>query len=99
MNTKCVCSVTGNSDSWQQFTKLCAKISKHSKHTDKIACIKEFFEGEKFCDRIFDEDQYCLDPRYDGDLYLLFKMLLPSVDQRVYQMKDKALIKLFSNVR
>lgn len=35
---------------------------------------------------------------YDGDLYLLLKFLIPVADQRVYNLKAKQLIKIFSSV-
>ncbi|VDO54076.1 unnamed protein product [Onchocerca flexuosa] len=33
---------------------------------------------------------------YDGDLYLLLKFLIPEADQRVYNLKAKQIIKIFS---
>ena len=35
---------------------------------------------------------------FEGDLYLVVKMLLPGVDQRVYNLKEKQIIKHFSQV-
>ena len=36
---------------------------------------------------------------YEGDTYMLLKLLLPGVVKRVYNLNNKQLVKLFSQVR
>lgn len=36
---------------------------------------------------------------YDGDTVTLFRLLLPSIDQRVYNIKEKQILKHFASVR
>ena len=36
---------------------------------------------------------------FDGDVYTILKLLMPSVDERVYNMKEKQMIKVFAAVR
>ena len=35
---------------------------------------------------------------FEGDIYLLFRLLLPGVVKRVYHMHSKQLVKIFSQV-
>eukprot|EP00794_Sanderia_malayensis_P006365 gene6365-7097_t len=41
---------------------------------------------------------FVISGRYNGNLYLLVKLLLPGVQKRVYNLKDKQIVKLFSQV-
>ncbi|GBL73513.1 DNA ligase 3 [Araneus ventricosus] len=73
-------------NSFQRFRKICTKLGKHSKYTDKKAILEEFFtkgsDGEKF----------------KGNLYLWVKMLLPAVEKRVYNLQTTQIIKIFSRI-
>ncbi|VDN32761.1 unnamed protein product [Gongylonema pulchrum] len=44
-----------------------------------------------------DKDRYFTEG-YDGNLYLLLKFLIPVADERVYNLKAKQLMKIFSNL-
>ncbi|XP_038221753.1 DNA ligase 3 [Zerene cesonia] len=68
------------------FYSLCKKISKVDAYTEKTAVVNNFFT--KGCDG----------NKYQGDLVLWCKMLLPQVTKRVYNLKSKQLVKLFSRV-
>ncbi|VDM48016.1 unnamed protein product [Toxocara canis] len=69
-------------DSFKLFCKLCEVIASVSKYTDKSTAVNMFVNKDG----------------YDGDLLLLVRMLIPSTDQRVYNLKEKQLIKSFSNI-
>ncbi|VDK79427.1 unnamed protein product [Litomosoides sigmodontis] len=64
------------------FCKLCDVIASVSKYTEKTAAVKIFINKEG----------------YDGDLYLLLKFLIPEADQRVYNLKAKQIINIFSTL-
>jgi hypothetical protein len=88
-------------DSWEKFCKLCDKIASVSKYTDKSAAVKAFLAQRNFLCFYGSKPsliEKCL-AGFDGDVYLLMKLLLPGTDQRVYNVKEKQLIKLFANVR
>ncbi|GMT15078.1 hypothetical protein PFISCL1PPCAC_6375, partial [Pristionchus fissidentatus] len=65
-----------------RFCKLCDTIATVSKYTEKSMAVKMYIGKDGF----------------DGDLLTLLKLLLPSVDQRVYNLKEKQLIKLFATM-
>ncbi|CAL1269349.1 unnamed protein product [Larinioides sclopetarius] len=73
-------------NSFQRFRKICTKLGKHPKYTDKTAILEGFFskgsDGEKF----------------KGNLYLWVKMLLPAVEKRVYNLQTTQIIKIFSRI-
>ncbi|MFH4975129.1 hypothetical protein AB6A40_001838 [Gnathostoma spinigerum] len=73
-------SVSSKFDSFKVFCKLCDIISSVSKYTEKSNAVRLFITKEG----------------YDGDLYLLAKLLIPSADHRVYNLKEKQLIKHFA---
>lgn len=71
---------------FQRFRKICTKLGKHSKYTDKTAILQDFFtkgsDGEGF----------------KGNLYLWAKMLLPAVEKRIYNLQNTQIIKIFSKI-
>ncbi|GMS84604.1 hypothetical protein PENTCL1PPCAC_6779, partial [Pristionchus entomophagus] len=67
---------------FHRFCKLCDTIGTVSKYTDKSLAVKMYIGREGF----------------DGDLLTILRLLLPSIDQRVYNLKEKQLIKLFSSM-
>ncbi|XP_047532095.1 DNA ligase 3 [Vanessa atalanta] len=68
------------------FFSLCKKISKVDAYTDKTAEVNNFFT--KGCDG----------QKFKGDVILWCKLLLPQVSKRVYNLKSKQLVKLFSKI-
>ncbi|KAL6733318.1 hypothetical protein Aduo_003972 [Ancylostoma duodenale] len=69
-------------NSFNKFAKLCDVIATMSKYTDKSAAVKMFISRDD----------------YDGDMLTLVRLLLPGVDQRVYNIKEKQLIKHFASI-
>ncbi|CAH0399223.1 unnamed protein product [Chilo suppressalis] len=71
---------------FKTFFTLCKKISRVDAYTEKTATVNSFFrkgtDGDSF----------------KGDLGLWCKLLLPQVTKRVYNLKSKQLVKLFSRV-
>ncbi|GFS87919.1 DNA ligase 3 [Nephila pilipes] len=71
---------------FQRFRKICTKLGKHPKYTDKTAILQAFFtkgsDGESF----------------KGNLYLWIKMLLPAVEKRIYNLQNTQIIKIFSKI-
>ncbi|CAG9535083.1 unnamed protein product, partial [Cercopithifilaria johnstoni] len=67
-------------DVFKLFCKLCDVIASVSKYTEKTAAVKIFINKEG----------------YDGDLYVLLKFLIREADQRVYNLKAKQIINIFS---
>ncbi|KAJ8719095.1 hypothetical protein PYW07_016651 [Mythimna separata] len=78
--------VETDDDKFQTFFKLCKKISKVDAYTEKTAVVNHFFregtDGSSF----------------KGNLTLWCKLLLPQVSKRVYNLKSKQLVKLFSKI-
>ncbi|EDQ89519.1 uncharacterized protein MONBRDRAFT_25238 [Monosiga brevicollis MX1] len=74
----------GRDNSFAAFQELCRDIEAHPGHTDKGNIIRTFItkgtSGQGFT----------------GDLYLVMRHLLPQHPKRVYNMKEKQLVKIFS---
>ncbi|CAK1579517.1 unnamed protein product [Parnassius mnemosyne] len=68
------------------FVKLCNQIAKVDAYTEKTAVVNKFFT------------QGCEGDHFKGDLALWCKLLLPQVTKRVYNLKSKQLVKLFSRI-
>lgn len=68
------------------FSKLCKKIAKIDAYTGKTTVVENFFT--KGSDNT----------SFKGDLALWCKLLLPQVSKRVYNLKSKQLVKLFSRI-
>jgi DNA ligase-3 len=68
------------------FEKITDRIANESSHLKKTAILKKFFEegieGEK----------------YNGNMYLFIKLLLPNTTTRVYNLNSKQILKLFSKI-
>ncbi|KAI8420782.1 hypothetical protein MSG28_007990 [Choristoneura fumiferana] len=73
-------------NNFSMFFKLCKKISKVDAYLEKTAVVNDYFrkgtDGSTF----------------KGDLALWCKLLLPQVTKRVYNLKSKQLVKLFSRI-
>ncbi|XP_068622008.1 DNA ligase 3 [Battus philenor] len=68
------------------FIKLCKRISKVDAYTEKTAVVNTFFT------------RGCDGDSFKGSLGLWCKLLLPQVSKRVYNLKSKQLVKLFSRI-
>lgn len=77
--------VATNDNKFSTFFKLCKKISKVDAYTEKTAAVNNFF-------------QKGTNGTFEGDLALWCKLLLPQVNKRVYNLKSKQLVKLFSRI-
>lgn len=73
-------------DKFSTFFTLCKKISKVDAYTEKTAVVNNFFTNG------------CDGKKFNGDLVLWCKFLLPQVSKRVYNLKSKQLIKLFARI-
>ncbi|XP_032516287.2 DNA ligase 3 [Danaus plexippus] len=73
-------------DKFSTFFTLCKKISKVDAYTEKTAVVNNFFTNG------------CDGNKFNGDLVLWCKFLLPQVSKRVYNLKSKQLIKLFARI-
>lgn len=73
-------------NNFSMFFELCKKISKVDAYLEKTAVVNNYFrkgtDGSTF----------------KGDLALWCKLLLPQVTKRVYNLKSKQLVKLFSRI-
>ncbi|XP_063390729.1 DNA ligase 3 [Cydia fagiglandana] len=73
-------------DNFSKFSQLCKKIARVDAYTEKTAVVNNYFrkgsDGNTF----------------KSDLALWCKMLLPQVTKRVYNLKSKQLVKLFSRI-
>ncbi|XP_047026101.1 DNA ligase 3 [Helicoverpa zea] len=78
--------VETDDDKFVTFFTLCKRISKVDAYTEKTAVVNNFFRKGS------DDDSF------KGDLTLWCKLLLPQVSKRVYNLKSKQLVKLFSRI-
>lgn len=73
-------------NSFEEFYTLCKNIARHDKYTDKTSIVKQFFlkgtDGKSF----------------KSDILVWTKLLLPGVVKKVYNLKKKQLVKLFSRI-
>eukprot|EP00042_Codosiga_hollandica_P055936 m.794021 g.794021 ORF g.794021 m.794021 type:complete len:1092 (-) comp59236_c0_seq3:2035-5310(-) len=71
---------------FESFTSLCERVGAESSYTNKSKIIQQFIErgssGIKFT----------------GDVHLVLRLLLPLYKKRVYNMKDKQLVKALSSI-
>ncbi|XP_066998316.2 DNA ligase 3 isoform X2 [Anabrus simplex] len=79
--------VPGHKDnSFREFRRLLVDLSNENTYTGKTAIIRKLFESGSDGDG------------FKGDMRLWVKLLLPGVNQRVYNLKSKQLVKLFSKI-
>ncbi|XP_021375504.1 DNA ligase 3-like [Mizuhopecten yessoensis] len=73
-------------DAFREFRRLSAEIADESSYNSKTALVSKYLTkgttGEG----------------YTGNTYLLLKLLLPGVVKRVYNLNNKQLVKLFSQI-
>lgn len=68
------------------FTRICDEIANERSYLNKAEILKEFLR--KGCDK----------KEFKGDLLLWVRMLIPGDSQRVYNLKNKQMVKLFSRL-
>jgi DNA ligase-3 len=71
---------------FSEFNKLIDKIADEPSYNNKSAIIQRYLrEGSS-------------KKKFEGNLELWLKLLMPKIDQRVYNLQDKQIIKLFSKI-
>lgn len=78
----CQCPMGDSSGRFSQFQDLCDKVLGETSHNGKSKIIKDFIES----------------PSWNGDLFLLCKLLIIKDDQRVFHLREKSLTKLISMI-
>ena len=73
-------------NSFRQYRRLCADIADESSYTGKTKLIQTYLQKGSTGNG------------FKGDVYLLMKLLLPGVVKTVYNLNNKQLVKLFSQV-
>ncbi|KAL3861294.1 hypothetical protein ACJMK2_007333 [Sinanodonta woodiana] len=77
---------TERDNSFREFRRLCADIAEENSHTGKTQIVQNYITkgptGHGF----------------SGDVYLVLKLLLPGVVKTVYNLNNKQLVKLFSQI-
>ncbi|KAI8796337.1 DNA ligase 3 [Biomphalaria glabrata] len=73
-------------DSFRQFRRLCANIAEENSYLGKTKLVHDFITKGSSGDG------------YHGDLSVLIKLLLPGVVKSVYNLNNKQLVKLFSQI-
>lgn len=68
------------------FTRICDEIAKERSYLNKANILQDFFK--KGCNK----------KEFQGDLLLWVRMLIPGDSQRVYNLKNKQMLKLFSRL-
>ncbi|XP_061386573.1 DNA ligase 3-like [Musca vetustissima] len=68
------------------FTRICDEIAEERSYLNKAQILQNFFK--KGCNK----------KEFKGDLLLWVRMLIPSDSQRVYNLKNKQMLKLFSRL-
>ncbi|CAG2221094.1 LIG3 [Mytilus edulis] len=75
-----------SSDNFRNYRKLCADIAAESSYLAKTQKVSKFLKDGPNGDG------------FKGDAYLWLKLLLPGFVKRVYNVKSKQLVKLFSQI-
>ena len=78
--------ITDKDNSFRQYRRLCADIADEPSYTGKTKLIQTYIEKGSS------------GTGFKGDVYLLMKLLLPGVVKTVYNLNNKQLVKLFSQV-
>lgn len=68
------------------FTRICDEIAKERSYLNKANILQDFFK--KGCNK----------KEFQGDLLLWVRMLIPGDSQRVYNLQNKQMLKLFSRL-
>lgn len=78
--------VSGDDNLFSQFVKLVTKIADEPSYNQKSAIIKQFLKNGSN------------KKGFNGKLDVWMTLLIPSIDSRVYNLKDKQIVKLFSRI-
>ncbi|XP_022085530.1 DNA ligase 3-like [Acanthaster planci] len=78
--------ISHSDNSFREFRKLCARIADQSAYLAKTREVETFIKKGSSGDG------------FQGDTYLLLKLLLPGVVKRVYNINSKQLVKVFSQI-
>eukprot|EP00090_Calanus_glacialis_P001127 TRINITY_DN10792_c0_g1_i1.p1 TRINITY_DN10792_c0_g1~~TRINITY_DN10792_c0_g1_i1.p1 ORF type:complete len:1194 (-),score=363.16 TRINITY_DN10792_c0_g1_i1:78-3470(-) len=73
-------------NSFREFRRLCASIADTPGYLDKSALVEKWFS--KGTDQV----------KFQGDLHVWVRLLLPGVIKRVYNMQSKQMVKVFSRI-
>merc|ERR1712142_18271 len=73
-------------NSFREFRRLCANIADTPGYLDKSALVEKWFK--KGTDQV----------KFQGDLHVWVRLLLPGVIKRVYNMQSKQIVKVFSRI-
>ena len=73
-------------NSFRQYRRLCADVADEPSYTGKTKLIQTYLQKGSSGNG------------FKGDVYLLMKLLLPGVVKTVYNLNNKQLVKLFSQV-
>ena len=73
-------------NSFREFRRLVANIAETSSYLNKTELVRNFFA--KGSDKT----------KFQGDLYVWVRLLLPGVVKRIYNLQNKQLVKIFSRI-
>ena len=73
-------------NSFREFRRLCANIADTPGYLDKSALVEKWLS--KGTDQV----------KFQGDLHVWVRLLLPGVIKRVYNMQSKQMVKVFSRI-
>ncbi|KAK6175663.1 hypothetical protein SNE40_014070 [Patella caerulea] len=73
-------------NSFRQFRRLCAEIAEENSYLGKTKIVSDYIRKGNSGDG------------FKGSVYLLIKLLLPGVVKSVYNLNNKQLVKLFSQI-
>jgi len=73
-------------NSFREFRRLCASIADTPGYLDKSALVEKWLS--KGSDKV----------KFQGDLHVWVRLLLPGVIKRVYNMQSKQMVKVFSRI-
>ena len=71
---------------FREFRRLCGKIADESSYNEKTNIVKMFLKSG------------ATGKGFNGDIYTILKLLLPGSIKRIYNLQNKQLVKLFSNI-
>ncbi|EGD81001.1 ligase III [Salpingoeca rosetta] len=78
---------SSSATTFANFCDLCNRIAARPSYNDKTDAVRQYItKGNSAGDG------------FKGDLYLVIRLLLPRNPKRVYNMKDKAFVRVFSNL-
>ena len=80
-------SKTGSKDNhFREFRRLCGNIAGETSYNEKTKVVKDFLENGSTGNG------------FNGDIYVILRLLMPGSIKRVYNVQSKQLVKLFSQI-